>query len=95
MAIAPVAMEADFRKEFGGHAVEAYGPLIIDAMRGDQSLFKHRTEVEGAWSAVMPFLDARSAPLREGIVGNYTQGSWGPKSADDMMLRDGRAWHDG
>jgi glucose-6-phosphate 1-dehydrogenase len=95
MAIAPIAMQADFRKEFGGQPVEAYGPLIVDAMRGDQSLFKHRTEVEGAWSAVMPFLDARSAPLREGIAGNYAQGSWGPRAADDLMLRDGRAWHDG
>jgi glucose-6-phosphate 1-dehydrogenase len=95
MAIAPIAMQADFRKEFGGQPIEAYGPLIVDAMRGDQSLFKHRTEVEGAWGAVMPFLDDRSAPLREGIAGNYAQGSWGPRAADDLMQRDGRAWHDG
>ena len=80
-------------------AAVAYGlgkpAAHFDAMRGDQTLFKHRIEVEGAWNAVMPFLDARSAPLREGIVGNYAQGSWGPRAAHDLMLRDARAWHDG
>ncbi len=93
MAIAPVTMDADFRREFGGQPIEAYGPLIVDAMRGDQSLFKHRTEVEGAWSAIMPFIDERSAPLRQGIRANYGQGSWGPAAADALMQRDGREWH--
>ena len=86
-------MQADFDKQFGVQALEAYGPLLVDAMRGDQSLYKHRLEVEGGWVAVMPFLDAMSAPIRKSIASNYAQGSWGPAAADAMMARDGRVWH--
>ena len=89
-----VEMQADLEKRFGVAAIEAYGPLLVDAMRGDQSLYKHRIEVESGWAAVMPFLDQRSAGLRCGMASNYAQGSWGPAAADDLMRRDGRAWHD-
>lgn len=87
-----IEMKVDYEKHFGIEPVEAYGPLIVDAMRGDQSLFKHRTEVEGAWSAVMPFLDGRSAAIRRNIAANYACGSWGPASADELLARDGRRW---
>jgi len=93
-AIAPVAMEVDYAKEFRSANPEAYGPLLVDAMRGDQTLFKHRLEVEGAWHAVEPFIGPASAELRRGIGSNYSPGSWGPESANELMRRDGRAWHD-
>jgi glucose-6-phosphate 1-dehydrogenase len=86
-------MAVDYDQRFGVAPVEAYGPLIVDAMRGDQTLFKSRVEVEGAWNAVMPLLDDRSKAIRTGIAANYACGSWGPKGADDLLARDGRAWH--
>ena len=89
---ANVDMQLDYADQFKAEPVEAYGPLIVDAMRGDQTLFKHRVEVEGAWNAVMPFLDERSAKARAGIHANYACGSWGPASADELLARDGRAW---
>ena len=89
---ANVNMQLDYADHFKAEPVEAYGPLIVDAMRGDQTLFKHRIEVEGAWNAVMPFLDERSSRARAGIHANYACGSWGPKSADELLARDGRAW---
>lgn len=88
-----VAMDFDYARRFDAEPVEAYGPLLIDALRGDQTLYKHRLEVEGAWRAVMPFLGESSASLREGIAANYAPGSWGPASADALLARDGRAWH--
>ncbi len=91
--IRPTHMDVDFQKEFGSETVEAYGPLFIDAMRGDQTLFKHRLEVEGAWDAVMPYLDGRSAAARVGIASNYAPASWGPACAEALMARDGRAWN--
>jgi glucose-6-phosphate 1-dehydrogenase len=33
--------------------------------------------------------------MRAGIAGNYAPGSWGPRAADELLARDGRAWHDG
>ena len=84
----------DYRDEFGNDSVEAYGPLLVDAMRGDQTLYKTREETEDAWRAVMPFIGPASAPLRRQIRGNYAPGSWGPQSAHDLLARDGRAWHE-
>jgi glucose-6-phosphate 1-dehydrogenase len=74
--------------------VEAYGPLIIDAMRGDQTLFKSRIEVESAWDAVMPFLNDASAAARLNIHDNYAPGSWGPESAKALLGRHGRRWYE-
>jgi len=88
-----VQMHFDYEKRFGAEPPEAYGPLLLDAMRGDQTLFKHRYEVEGAWRAVEPFLGGASRRLREGIQANYAPGSWGPKAADELLRRTGRAWH--
>ncbi len=91
--IASAEMQVDFDQQFGIEPVEAYGPLLVDAMRGDQSLFKHGREVESGWASVMPFLGAGSAAIRRSIAANYTPGSWGPAASDAMMARDGRAWH--
>jgi len=91
--LAPVEMIMDYRDQFSSEPIEAYGPLIVDAMRSDQSLYKHRLEVEGAWRAVMPFLGPESDALRSSIQANYSPGSWGPEAADALLARDGRRWH--
>ncbi len=88
-----VAMDFDYAKRFGSDPVEAYGPLILDAMRGDQALFQHRYEVESAWRAVMPLLGPESASIRACIHGNYAPGTWGPPQADRLLAADGRSWH--
>ncbi|MHC4218852.1 MAG: glucose-6-phosphate dehydrogenase [Planctomycetota bacterium] len=88
-----VAMDFDYARRFGSEPVEAYGPLIVDAMRGDQTLFQHRYEVEGAWRAVMPLLGPESQAVRRDIHANYAPGSWGPPQADSLLARHGRVWH--
>ena len=90
----PIEMAAMLDRDPSEPVVEAYGPLIIDAMRGDQTLFKSRIEVESAWDAVMPFLDERSAPAREGIRDNYAPGSWGPDASSLLLARHGRRWYE-
>ncbi len=93
MALDTVAMDFDYAKRFGSEPVEAYGPLILDAMCGDQTLFQHRYEVEGAWRAVMPLLGSDSQIIRGDIHANYAPGSWGPAAADTLLAIHGRAWH--
>ncbi len=88
-----VALDFDYAERFGAEPAEAYGPLILDAMRGDQTLFQHRYEAEGAWRAVSPLLGEQSAALRRKIQANYPPGSWGPPPADALLTRHGRAWH--
>lgn len=85
-----VKMDLDYAKAFNAEPIEAYGPLMLDAMRGDQTLYKHRDEVETGWRIVQPVLD--SPRVREGIQ-TYRAGSWGPDAADEMLARDGRRWH--
>ncbi|MEN0020876.1 MAG: glucose-6-phosphate dehydrogenase [Planctomycetota bacterium] len=92
MKIAEAALDLDYAESFGGEPIEAYGPLMLDAMRGDRTLFKHRDEVESGWRIVQPVLDH---PAVRDAIQTYEPGSWGPGSADDLIRRasHGAAWH--
>jgi len=83
-------LDLDYLKTFGGEQVEAYAPLILDAIKGDLTLYKHRDEVETSWRICQPFLD--SAKLRSQIA-EYPPGSWGPSSADTFIAPGGKRWH--
>ncbi len=92
MSIKSVVMDFDYEKQFGAEAREAYGTLLLDAMRGDQTLFKNREETESAWQIVQPILDYWQAYPAENFP-NYAAGTWGPSEADILMARHGRHWH--
>jgi glucose-6-phosphate 1-dehydrogenase len=90
--IKTVKMDFDYVEQFQSEPPEAYATLLLDAMRGDQTLFKDREEIETCWKIVQPVLDYWDAnPLEE--LPNYAAGTWGPSAADVMMARDGRSWH--
>ncbi len=90
LKIDSVKLDMDYSRAFNSKPIEAYGPLMLDAMRGDQTLYKHRDEVETGWRIVQPVLD--SERVRQGIEA-YAPGSWGPKGADELLARDGHRWH--
>jgi glucose-6-phosphate 1-dehydrogenase len=83
-------LDLDYVERFGGEPIEAYGPLILDAIRGDRTLYKHRDEVESGWRICDPFL--KHEGLRSAIE-TYQPGSWGPSGADRLLAADGRGWH--
>lgn len=83
-------LELDYLETFGGEITEAYGPLLLDAMRGDRTLYKHRDEVESGWRICQPLLDS---PVLRQQIETYAPGSWGPAGADVLLGRDGRKWH--
>ncbi len=88
-------LDLDYLERFGGEVIEAYGPLILDAIRGDRTLYKHRDEVEGGWRICEPILN--SAALRQNIE-TYLPGSWGPPGADALISHNtppgvSRTWH--
>ena len=89
-AIETTKLDMDYVDRFGGEHIDAYGPLILDAVRGDRTLYKHRDEVENGWRIVQPFLD--SERLRTGIE-TYDSGSWGPRRADAITAAEGVRWH--
>ena len=88
-----VRMDFYYQTAFGGTPDEAYETLLLDAMRGDSTLFNRKDEVEVAWSLVTPILErwGSSAPPE---FPNYAAGSWGPETADALLARDGRAWRE-
>ncbi len=82
----------DFQYASVGEAEHsAYEHLLLEAMRGDQTLFARRDEVELQWAIVDPLL-AYWAAARPRDFPNYPAGSWGPAAAEELMRRDGRSW---
>lgn len=86
------SLDLDYVERFGGEPIEAYGPLLLDAMRGDRTLYKHRDEVETGWRLVQPVLDC---PIARSEIETYTPGSWGPAGADRLIEagKPGARWH--
>jgi len=65
---------------------DAYERLLLDALRGDPSLFIRRDEVEVAWRIVAPLLDTAGKPVP------YPQGSWGPSEAKRLFSDSETCW---
>ncbi len=86
-----VKMDFYYKTAFGGAPGEAYETLLVDAMRGDATLFARRDEVEVAWSLVTPILEHwQAAPPPD--FPNYASGAWGPEAVEDMLAHQGRRW---
>ena len=86
-----VAMDFRYGTAFGSNTPEAYERLLLDAMRGDATLFTRRDEVEEQWAYIDRVFEAwretgNSAPPM------HPAGSWGPEQSDDLLARDGRRW---
>ena len=91
MEVCPVVMDFNYANAFGKSSANGYERLLLDAMLGDATLFAHRDGVEATWSLLTPILDSWAA-ARPKDFPNYASGAWGPKSADALLERDGRAW---
>jgi glucose-6-phosphate 1-dehydrogenase len=69
---------------FEGEVLEAYERLILDAMRGDHTLFNTADGIERLWEASTP-LQESPPPVRL-----YAPGSWGPNAIHQLIAP--RAW---
>jgi len=89
MRIRPVNMEFLYGTAFMSQSPEAYERLIMDAMRGDATLFTRDDEVEAQWRIIDPILQAwEDTP---GAVPQYPAGSSGPEEAN-VLLANGHKW---
>lgn len=71
----------------------AYERLLLDALAGDSTLFVRRDEAEQAWKWVDEVSEAwQGAAFKPH---DYPAGTWGPKEADLLLERTGRAWNTG
>jgi len=89
--VADVKMDFSYARAFSGATPDAYERLLLDALRGDATLFTRRDETERCWAFVQPLLDAfegdASLPLE-----TYAPGSVGPEAAAALPARRGRSW---
>jgi glucose-6-phosphate 1-dehydrogenase len=88
----PVDMEFHYSSAFGKGAIpDAYERLLMDAIKGDASLFTRADEIELAWRLVDPVLKGFSTPQAPPLV-SYQPGSWGPVASDALLAGDGVVW---
>lgn len=85
-----VKMDFLYKDYFQSEPSTGYETLIYDAMVGNATLFQRADNIEAGWKAVQPALDAWSSGRAPMAI--YPAGSAGPKEADDLLARDGRAW---
>jgi glucose-6-phosphate 1-dehydrogenase len=90
MRIRPVFMEFRYGTAFLSESPEAYERLILDAMRGDATLFTRNDEIEALWAIVDPILNAWEADTSSSLA-EYPAGSSGPEEAN-RLLAQGREW---
>jgi glucose-6-phosphate 1-dehydrogenase len=100
MQLQPITMSLSWGVPGAGHGKAAAPPprrriayerLLLDAMHGDSTLFVRRDEAEQAWKWVDEVADAWAESGQK--PDEYVAGSWGPDSADMLMMRTGRDWN--
>ena len=86
-----VSMDFRYGTAFAGAPPEAYERLLLDALKGDQTLFTRKDEVEAAWKLVGGILGVTESPESPPPF-SYEAGTWGPREGDALIASDGRAW---
>jgi len=91
-----VDMEFHYRSSFKGNSLpDAYERLLLDAIRGDASLFTRSDGIEEAWRIVDPIIDGWETNEEAPPMATYESGSTGPEAAELLLERDGRVWRSG
>jgi len=106
MRASRVDMDFSYKEAFGTQTTAAYETLLLDAMRGDATLFTRRDEVEAEWRIITPIEEAwaelspqqaqnrrlSGAPMPPPQFPNYAAGSDGPEAANSLIRYDRLRW---
>lgn len=94
MRLTEVPLDMTFAEALGEAAEvpDAYERLIMDVIRGDQTLFMRGDEVEAAWEWADPIIAGWSDDGQKPSL--YDTGGSGPEDALMLMHRDGRRWRE-
>ncbi|MEM7544251.1 MAG: glucose-6-phosphate dehydrogenase [Pseudomonadota bacterium] len=94
MRIVSAPLDMSFATDLGRdlRMPDAYERLLMDVIRGDQTLFMRGDEVEAAWAWIDPIIaacdDGHAAPV------TYDPGGDGPMESHILMHRDQRRWRE-
>jgi len=95
MRLIEVPLDMSFADALGEDAAavpDAYERLIMDVIRGNQTLFMRGDEVEAAWAWTDPLIEGWTA--RGDRPRSYQPGSAGPEEALMLLYREGRRWRE-
>jgi glucose-6-phosphate 1-dehydrogenase len=95
MRLMDVPLDMSFADALGADGVDvpdAYERLIMDVIRGNQTLFMRGDEVEAAWAWTDPIIEGWTR--RGDRPAQYEPGSSGPEEALMLLHRDGRRWRE-
>lgn len=88
-----VNMEFHYRDSFEDAVLpDAYERLLIDAIKGDASLFARSDEIELAWQLIDPILQGWASAGDAPPLATYEPDTWGPAEADALLARAGHRW---
>jgi glucose-6-phosphate 1-dehydrogenase len=88
--IQPVHLDFLYGATFADAVPEAYERLLLDAMRGESTLFTRTDEVEESWSVVQDIIDRWSDSTPD--FPNYAAGTWGPEAAECLLRARQDQW---
>jgi len=95
MRLVEVPLDMSFAEALGPGAAavpDAYERLIMDVIRGNQTLFMRGDEVEAAWAWTDPLIEGWAK--RGDRPRTYQPGSAGPEEALVLLYREGRRWRE-
>ncbi|MCL4264469.1 MAG: glucose-6-phosphate dehydrogenase [Anaerolineae bacterium] len=88
-----VDMEFHYKSAFKGNSLpDAYERLLLDALRGDASLYTRSDSIEAAWRLIDPVIQGWEQDPEAPPMVTYDPGSWGPAEAEKLLQRDDCAW---
>lgn len=85
LEVEPQAMQFCYRLQTSD-LPDAYERLIADVVEGDQTFFNDAIEVEAQWEFTDALMNTPHLPYP------YSQQTWGPQAAQELLQRDGREW---
>lgn len=83
----PISLKLDYSDTFKERFPDAYERLLIDVIRGNQTLFMRQDELQAAWKWTESISDSWNKVSQENVL--YEAGSWGPK---DKLMEANQHW---
>ena len=92
MILRPVELNLDLKQVHKERQHSAYERLLVDLLRGQQTLFVRHDELEAAWRWIDPILDSWAGS--DEAPAPYPAGTWGPASASRLIYEHQCRWHE-
>lgn len=92
MKLSAVSMDFNYDEAFRAPSREAYETLLQEIIEGSTTLFMRADQERAAWEIVEPVLEMWRESPTTGLP-NYAAGTWGPVSADMLLVRNARSWY--